>query len=334
MPSLFSPLVVRNLSLRNRVVFPPIATEHATETGASTSYHVKHYGRVAEGGAGLVIVEHSYILPEGRVSDRQLGIHEDATVAGFHRIAEAIHKGGAAACVQITHAGGRALSSVIGDRPVSASAVTLPGMEEEARRLLRTELPAIVDAFVAAARRAISAGFDAVEIHGAHGYLLGQFMSPITNRRNDRYGGSVEQRATLPCEVIQAVRAAVGDDVAILYRFGADDRMPGGVTPEMSEQAAPLLVRAGVDVLDVSGNLCGSRPEALTEQGFFVPLASRIRKASGIPTIGVGNVSDAEYADRAVREMVDLIAVGRVQLANPRWATEAREKLSPAEGRT
>ena len=327
MSDLFSPLEVRNLHLRNRVVFPPIATEHATAKGEVTSYHRKHYGEVAEGGAGLVIVEHSYIVPNGRVSDRQLGIHDDMLVPGLARVAQAIRQGGATACIQITHAGGRALSSVIGERPVSASAVVLPGIAEEARRLQLTELAPIVDAFVAAARRAVAAGFDAVEIHGAHGYLLGQFMSPLTNRRNDRYGGSIERRAALPCEVIRAVRSAVGDGVAILYRFGSDDMMPGGVTPDMAEEISPLLVQAGVDILDVSGGLIGSRPESLADQGYFVPLAARVRRAAGIPVIGVGCVRDAEYADRAVREMVDLIAVGRAMLANPRWAAEAREKL-------
>lgn len=327
MAGLFSPLSVRNMRLRNRIVFPPIATEHATTRGEATDYHPRHYGAVAHGGAGLIIVEHTYVRPDGRASDRQLGLYDESLIPGLAAVARAVHEGGACACLQITHAGGRTTQKVIGCRLVGPSAVPVPGNTEKPRRLNQAEISQLRDAYVSAARRAVQAGFDGVEIHGAHGYLLGQFMSPLTNRRRDRYGGSLESRAAFPVEVIRAVREEIGDQVALLYRFGADDMVPGGITPEMAERIAPILAAAGVDILDVSGGLGGSGRDSLTEQGYFVPLAGRIRRAAGVPVIGVGNVRDPEYADRAVRETLDLVAIGRVQLSNPRWAAEARVKL-------
>jgi len=329
MANLFDSLEVRGIRLRNRIVMPPIATERATPRGEVTDWHLKHYATIAVDGPGLVIVEHTYIRRDGRMSDRQLGIYDDALVPGLARLARAIKSAGAVACMQITHAGARTTRDLIGTQPISAWTIPVPGDAETPRALRREEIQQMTRDYAEAARRAQAAGFDAVEIHGAHGYLLGQFVSPVTNRRTDDYGGSLENRLRFPCEVIRAVREAVGPAMLVLYRFGADDLTPGGITADDAERIAPVLAEAGVDILDVSGGLGGSGRDRFTEQGYFVLLAARVRRAAGIPTIGVGNVRDPEYADRVIREgLVDLIAVGRAQLADPDWAAKARRMLS------
>lgn len=329
MASLFDSLEVRGIRLRNRIVMPPIATERATPRGEVTEWHTKHYATIAVDGPGLVIVEHAYIRRDGRMSDRQLGIYDDALVPGLAQLAQAIRSAGAVACVQITHAGSRTTRAIIGSQPISAWTLPVPGDTEPPRALRREEIQHLVHDYAEAAKRARAAGFDAVEIHGAHGYLLSQFVSPLTNRRTDDYGGSLENRLRFPCEVIRAVREAVGQTTLVLYRFGADDLMPGGITADDAERIAPILAEAGVDILDVSGGLGGSGRDRFTEQGYFVLLAARVKRAAKIPTIGVGNVREPEYADRVIRDgLVDLIAVGRAQLADPDWVAKARRILT------
>lgn len=331
MAHLFDPLTVRNCTLRNRVVLPPIATERATPRGEVTDKHLSHYAAIAKDGPGLVIVEHTFIHPDGRFSERQLGVYDDYLTPGLARLANAIKTQGAAACLQITHAGSRAKRELTGSQPVGAWTIPVPGDTDPPRPLQAEELSAMREAYVSAARRARLAGFDAVEIHGAHGYLLGQFVSPLTNQRTDNYGGSVGNRLRFPREVIAAVKDAVGSEMIVLYRFGADDLMPGGLTPDDAETIAPVLVDAGLDVLDVSGGLGGSGRDRFTEQGFLVPLAARVRRAVSVPTIGVGNVRDPRYAERVIRDgWVDLIAVGRAQIADPNWVSKAHQDLSAA----
>ncbi len=190
-------------------------------------------------------------------------------------------------------------------------------------------LAEVVVEFAAAARRAQAAGFDAVEVHGAHGYLLSQFASPLTNQREDEYGGSLWGRFKLPLDVIGAVRDALPADYPILYRFGADDLMAGGLTPDEAVQVAPRLLRAGVDLLDVSGGLGGDGSLVYKQQGFFVPLAARVKQASGGLVVGIGAITEPDYADRVIREgQVDLVAVGRPILKDPHWATAALAQLA------
>lgn len=329
MARLFDPLTIRDRTFRNRVVMPPIAIEQATSAGEVTEKHLQHYSAIATDGPGLVIVEHSYIRPDGRVSDRQLGAYNDALVPGLARLAEAIKGSGAVACLQLTHCGSRTTRALVGVQPVGPWTTPVPGDEEAPRPLRVEEIRQLTADYVAAAERARAAGFDAVEVHGAHGYLLSQFASPLTNQRTDDYGGSLANRLRFSCEVIAAVQERVGDDLLVLYRFGADDLMPGGLTADDAEAIAPMLAGAGVDILDVSGGLGGSGRDRFAGQGYFVLLAARVRRAGGVPVIGVGNVRDPHYADRVIRdELVDLIAVGRAQLAAPNWVALARRTLA------
>jgi 2,4-dienoyl-CoA reductase-like NADH-dependent reductase (Old Yellow Enzyme family) len=183
--------------------------------------------------------------------------------------------------------------------------------------------------FGEAARRACRVGFDAVEVHGAHGFLLNQFTSPLSNRRTDEYGGPLGNRIRFPLEVVREVRKTMGSDFQLLYRLGAYDGQERGVTTSECQAFARNLVEAGVDMVDVSGGLIGSRPEGFTAQGYFLPLAEKIKQVVRVPVIGVGGIRDPEFADEAIMQgRVDLVAVGRAILADPDWALNAVKTLS------
>ncbi len=314
---------VGQLSLRNRIVMPPMATEYATQEGMATEKHVQHYSLRCKG-LGLLIVEHTYVVPEGRLSRHQLGIYSDAHVAKLKHVVEAVHEHNTPIALQITHAGSATTREIAGVQPRAPSAVAGPRGGEAPRELRVEEIEAISRAFAEAARRACEAGFDAVEIHGAHGFLLNQFLSPYTNRRTDEYGGTIRNRLRLSLDIISRVRDALGDDYPILYRLAAEDRVQSGLPLEDGVKAAQILSRAGISIIDVSGGLGGSRPSDLLSAGFFVPQAAAVKKAVEVPVIGVGGVTTPEEADSIVSSGdVDLVAIGRAMLKDPDWATKA-----------
>jgi 2,4-dienoyl-CoA reductase-like NADH-dependent reductase (Old Yellow Enzyme family) len=328
MPGLFDPLDIKGLGLKNRLVMAPMATNMATAEGEVTDRHIKHYSSRARGGVGLIVLEHTYVLKNGQLSPGQMGLYTDGLIPGLGRLTQAIHKAGAKVAVQLTHAGAKTSTGVITEQPVGPSNVAPPGTEESPRPLTLAEIESIALAFANAARRAMEAGCDAVELHGAHGFLIGQFLSPYTNRREDAYGGDLVGRLRFPTEVIRGVSAKLEGKLPVFYRFGADDMVEGGLTPREARSAAPLLEQAGVDVLDISGGLGGGGSDRFSEQGYFVPLAQGIKETVKIPVIGVGNITEAEYADRIVREgRVDLVAVGRKLLSDPEFPRQAAQKL-------
>ncbi|MBI2979866.1 MAG: NADH:flavin oxidoreductase [Chloroflexi bacterium] len=328
MPGLFDPIKIRGLKIKNRLVMPPMATKMATKDGGVTDRHIKHYTARARGGVGLIILEHTFVSGNGKASDGQLGIYDDKLISGLRRLVQAIHSDGAKAGIQLTHSGSRTTRGVIGEQPAGPWNIPVPGDEEIPRPFTIEELKKTAGAFVEAARRAVEAGFDVVELHGAHGYLLGQFLSPYTNRRHDEYGGDWEGRLRLPLEVIAEVRDRLGEDIPLFYRFGADDMIEGGLTRKETKLIAPRLEQAGVDVIDISGGLGGSGRDRFTEQGYFVPLAQAIKETVKIPVIGVGNITDADYADAIVRQgMVDMVAFGRLLLSEPEYPKQAANKL-------
>ena len=330
MIGLFSPLTVKNFTLTNRIVLPPMANNMSDDSGAVTDAHIAHYTRRAQAGVGMIIIEHAYVSRDGRVNRKQLGIHDETLVPGLRRLAEAVKASGAVVGVQITHGGGKVTQEAAGRPPLAPSAHMPPGGSEPPEALTIEGLQEIKAAFAAAARRAIEAGFDFVEIHGAHGYLLNQFLSPLTNRRADAYGGDTDGRLRFPLEVVKAVREVVDEDHLVLYRLGATDFMEGGLTAEDGRQAARVLVGFGVDLVDISGGLCGSQTPGWdgTSQGYFVPMAAAIRAEIGVPVVVAGGITDPRAADRFIREgHVDLVAIGRAMLTNPDWTAEARAAL-------
>lgn len=330
---LLTPLHIRNLTLRNRIVMPPMANNKATMAGDVTDAIIEHYAARTRD-VGLIIVEHSYVAQTGRTHPSQLGINEDSNVPGLIRLAAAIRAAGTECAIQITHAGSRTTPQACGAQPEGPSAVPPPpaaaGVEYAAPRELSVEdIRALTAAFGQASRRAKRAGFGAVEIHGAHGYLLNQFMSPLTNHRHDAYGGDRHTRLRFTVEVVAAVRAAVGPDYAIWYRLGADDMVPGGLTVDDAVFAAPRLVEAGVDVLDISGGMLGSRPPGLAGEGYLSHLSRAVKSAVKVPVMVTGGIVSAVTADRLVRQgAADLIGVGRALLADPEWAAKAVAELS------
>ena len=329
MPSLFEPLKLKGISLKNRLVMPPMATGMATEDGEATERHIKHYTARARGGAGLIIVEHTYVAKNGKASNGQMGLYDDKLIPSLKRLVETIHAEGTKVVIQLTHAGSKAPGKITGEQPVGASDVMTPNGSEVPRPLTVPEIKTLTTDFSEAARRAMAAGFDSIELHGAHGYLLGQFLSPYTNKRSDAYGGDLAGRLLFPLEVIKEVKTRLGENVPLFYRFGADDMTEGGLTRQEAKLAAQHLEQEGVDVLDISGGLVGDGQNRFTEQGYFVPLAEGIKQMVKIPVIGVGNITEPEYADRIVREQrVDMVAFGRLLLSNPEFPEQAAQKLA------
>ncbi len=275
---------------------------------------------------GLPIVEHAYISPTGKIGPKQLGIYDDKLIAGFQKLAEGIHSVGAPAIVQISHAGGVANRKVINTQPAGPSSVG------KTRMLETCELKKIAEEYASATVRAIKADFDGVELHGAHGYLLCQFFSPLLNKRTDEFGGNLENRMRFPLMVVEKVKQCLGKKL-LLYRLGADDLAPYGTHVEDAIVFAKRLQDLGVDILDISGGMCGSEPKQLRDVvGYFIPQAEVIKQAVKVPVIGVGGITQAEYADKLVYEgRVDLVAVGRAFWKDAQWAEKAINKLTLPE---
>ncbi|HEX7049526.1 MAG TPA: FAD-dependent oxidoreductase [Longimicrobiales bacterium] len=330
--SLFSPGRLGRLETKNRLVMPPMVLDYADERGRATPRYRAHIERVARGGVGTLILEASFVRPDGRGFTHQLGLHEDAVIEGLARVVEAVHEHGAVVGPQLFHAGRQTQAEVAGARPVAPSAIPDPLLREVPRALSVDEIQELVAAFAQAARRAEAAGFDFVEIHGAHGYLITQFLSPFTNQREDAYGGTPENRMRFLVEIIEAVRDAVSRDFPLLVRLSCDELVPGGLTPEDTIGIARRLEAMGIAALDISaGNYASfSRgymiPPMAREDGVLVPLAERVKAAVGVPVITVGKLRDPAFDDEVVRAgKADFVAIGRTLLADPDWPAKARD---------
>ncbi|MBN2074138.1 MAG: NADH:flavin oxidoreductase [Dehalococcoidales bacterium] len=327
MAGLFDSIVIKGLELKNRIVMAPMATNMATPEGRITDRHIKHYTSRAKGGVGLIILEHTYVAIEGQLARNQTGLYDDSLIPDLKRLVDVIHEAGAKVIIQLTHAGARTTSETTGSQPLGPSTVRLPDGTETPKALTAPEIKSVVTAFIESSRRAIEADCDGVELHGAHGFLLNQFISPYTNQRNDEYGGNLVNRVRFVAEIIEGVNDIL-QGKPLFYRLGADDMIEGGMTSEEGRKVAPLLEQAGVSVLDISGGLGVGDSFGFTEQGFFVPLAEGIKSVVTVPVIGVGNITEPEFADKIVREKrVDLVAIGRKLLADPNFPREAAKEL-------
>ncbi len=333
MPTLLSPLSFAGLTLRNRIVMPPMFSGFATRRGEVTDRIIEYHRSRAAAGTALIIVEHTYVHPWGRISDTQMGVHDDAMLPGLARLAAAIKSEGAVACLQLAHAGASTTAAVIGRAPVGPSSLRHPFEKDAdtAEAMTIDEIRGVIAAFAAAAGRARDAGFDAVEIHSAHGYLLSQFLSPLTNQRNDEYGGSDENRRRLHLQVLNGVRARVGRDYPVFVRLGVHDETVGGLQLNGAVRAAKALAEEGIDLIDVSGGLQGSRPPIVVQRGpgWFVPYAEAVKAVVEVPVLVTGGFTDPLHADRVVREgRADLIGIGRAMLNDAGWSRGAIQALS------
>ena len=327
MANLLSPIKIKNVKAKNRIVMPPLATRDATSIGMVTDKLIEQYTNRPK--VGMMIVEHSYVRREGRVSNHQLGIYDESHLAGLGKLAHKIRENGSLAAIQISHGGSASKSNILGRSAFAPSEIKHPGrdLEETPTALVKDDLQELKRSFVKAALRAKKAGFNIVELHGAHGYLLNQFMSPLTNKRDDKYGGNLENRMRFPLEILKAIKGAVGKKYPVAYRLGCDDFLPGGITVEDAVEAAKMLENAGVDLLDLSGGLKGY-DVADDKEGFFVYLGEAIKPEVDVPVIVTGGIKTPEYANKIVKEdKTDLVGVGRAMLKDKKWAEKAVEKL-------
>jgi 2,4-dienoyl-CoA reductase-like NADH-dependent reductase (Old Yellow Enzyme family) len=336
---LFSPFQLRSVEFANRIGVAPMC-QYSSQDGFATDWHLVHLGSRAQGGAGLVILEAAAVVPEGRISSGDLGIWKDAHIPELQRIAAFLHSQGTRAGIQLAHAGRKGSMSVpfAGERlllpgeggwqPVAPSAVAFSSDYALPQALDQPGIAAVVEAFRRAARRALAAGFDFVEIHAAHGYLLHQFLSPLANQRSDSYGGSFANRTRLVLEVVDAVRAEWPAHLPLFVRISATDWAAGGWTPDESVALSRLFKEHGVDLVDVSSG--GQVPNAQIPlgPGFQVQFAARIRREAGIPTAAVGLITEAAQANAIVEQgEADLVLMARELLREPYWPVHAASAL-------
>ena len=339
--ALFSPLTLRGTEFRNRLWVAPMC-QYSCERrdGVPTEWHLVHLGSLARGGAGLVIAEATAVVPEGRITGWDTGLWNDAQRDAFAPIVAFMHAQGARAGIQIAHAGRKASTyrdwSGSGTQPlaeggwrtVAPSAVAFEGYDAP-RAMTVADVDAVVAAFGAAARRAVEAGFDVVEIHAAHGYLIHQFLSPVSNLRDDEYGGSLEGRARLLLRVVREVRAAVGDAVPVFVRLSATDWLePDGWTLEQTIAVAGWAREAGVDLVDVSAGGLVHGVKVPAAPGYLVPFAKAVRDGADVPVTAVGLITEPEQAEEIVASgSADAVLIAREFLRDPHFALRAAHVL-------
>lgn len=347
LPLLFSPLRLRDLTLRNRIVISPMCQYSAVE-GLANDWHLVHLGKLASGGAGMIFCEAVAVDRDGRITHGDLGLWSDAHIAPLKRITDFQRSQGTVPAIQLAHAGRKASMQrpwfgngpldasdlARGDRPwtiVAPSAVPLDEGWLQPHALTRQDIERLKLQWREATQRAIAAGFDVVEVHGAHGYLLHEFLSPLSNQRDDEYGGSFENRIRLPLEIAREVRELWPQGQPVFFRVSSVDGVDGGWTLEDSVALARRLRETGIDVIDCSsGGLLGSATAARIQRfpGFQVPFAAAIRRDADIPTMAVGLILEAAQAEEILQKgEADLIAIGREALYNPNWPLHAQEAL-------
>ncbi|WP_320065275.1 NADH:flavin oxidoreductase/NADH oxidase [Micromonospora sp. RTGN7] len=344
MSTLFTPLALRAVTLPNRVAMAPMCQYSAGPDGLPTDWHRVHLGSRAVGGAGLVMTEATAVVPEGRISPQDTGLWSGAHVDAWRPVTGFIAAQGAVPAVQLAHAGFKASTyrpwaeqrggvpdADGGWTPVGPGAEPFVPEYRVPTALDEAGIAGVVEAFATAAGRAVDAGFTAVEIHAAHGYLLHEFLSPLTNHRADAWGGDRAGRMRLTLAVARAIRTAVGEDVAVLTRISATDWTEGGWTVEDSVVLAGELAAAGVDLVDASSGGAAARATIPVGPGYQVPLAARIRQEAGIPTGAVGLIVEPEQAEQIVAGgEADLVLLGRELLRDPYWPRRAAARLAAA----
>ncbi|MUG67474.1 NADH:flavin oxidoreductase/NADH oxidase [Paenibacillus campinasensis] len=326
MENLFTPYTIKGLELKNRVVMPPMCQYSVTnKDGIANDWHYVHYTSRAIGGAGLIIIEMTDVEPDGRITDYDLGLWSDEQVPALARIVDSIHAHGAKAAIQIAHAGRKAEDA---STPVAPSAIAFDENSKTPRALTTEEVREMVEKFRRSVRRAVQAGFDAIELHGAHGYLIHQFHSPLTNQRTDEYG---QDLALFGKQIIKAAKEEMPADMPLIMRISAQEYVAGGYGIKESLALAKEYQQAGVDMFHVSAG--GEGPIAAegkpgTHVAYQVPLARQIKEGLQVPVIAVGRLDEAGLANAVIGNRdADLVAVGRGMLRNPYWTLEAAAQL-------
>ncbi|MHC1759039.1 MAG: NADH:flavin oxidoreductase/NADH oxidase [Negativicutes bacterium] len=317
---LLSPICLKNLTINNRIVMPPMCNFKAGRDGLVTDWHLIHYASRAVGGAGMIIVEATGIEDRGRISSRCLGIWQDGQIAGLKKIVDLVHGQGAKIAIQLNHAGRK--SEVEYLEPVGPSALAFNRDCRPPKELTVLEIKEVVSLFAAAAERAVVAGFDAIEIHGAHGYLINQFLSPLSNKRSDDYGGVPENRVRLLDEVVRAIRCAIPAEMPLIVRVSASDYNAAGNTPEVIAAMLNLVKAQGLDLVNVSsGGVIPMTPRVFP--GYQIPFALAIKEKTGLPVIGGGLIAEPAQAQQVVMAGVDMVFIGRALLRDPYWPLRA-----------
>jgi len=340
MPHLFSPIKIKNIELKNRIVVSPMC-EYSSDDGFANDWHLVHLGSRAVGGASLVITEAIAVSPEARISHGDLGIYKDEHIAKLKQITDFIHAHGAFAGTQLAHAGRKASHELPwlgnaqipsdqknGWKAVAPSALPFAVNEEAPIALDQAGIEKVKADFKAAAARALTAGFDVIELHGAHGYLINEFLSPLSNHRTDEYGGSFENRIRLLLEIIESVQEAWPAENPIFLRISSTDWTEGGWTADDSVALAKILIDKGVDLVDCSsGGNIGTAKIPL-KPGYQVEFAEKVKKESGILTGAVGLITEAKQADAIIREgQADLVFLARELLRDPYFPLRAAHEL-------
>lgn len=342
MNSVFDSIDIRGVHVRNRLWVPALCQYSVTKRdGVPIDWHLAHLGSFAMGGSGLILAEATAVVPEGRISPHDTGIWNDEQVAAWHRITDFVHSQGAVIGLQLAHAGRKAsvwpewgvpahgtMPEDAGGWPtVGPSAVAFEGYAPP-RALTRDELPDVVAAFTRAARRALDAGFDLVELHAAHGYLLHQFLSPLSNLRDDEYGGPLENRARLLLEIVRSVRAEVGDEVPVMVRFSATDYAEGGWDAEQTGIVAGWAHEAGADFFDISSGGLMAGVRIPLGPGYQVPFAEYVRTTADVSVTAVGLITGAAQAQHIVESgQADAVMLGRESMRDPHFPLRAAHEL-------
>ncbi|MHB9146605.1 MAG: NADPH dehydrogenase NamA [Symbiobacteriia bacterium] len=336
MAQLFEPLAIRQVTLKNRIVMSPMCQYSAGTDGVATDWHLVHYGARAVGGTGLIILEATAVESRGRISEHDLGLWDDGQVPGLKRIVDFCHSQGAKVAVQLAHAGRKTWSFTKGKTPdsgvpaepiVAPSAIPFGPDWVTPAALTEADIEQVVEAWRQAAVRAKAAGFDFVEIHGAHGYLVHEFLSPLSNQREDNYGGSFENRTRLLRRITEAVRSVWPAEAPVFLRVSASDYTQGGLQVEDLVQVAREAKAWGVDLVDVSSG--GNVPVAPPAwPGYQVPFSERIRREAGVLTGAVGLITEPEMAEEILSNgRADVIILARELLRHPQWALSAAKAL-------
>lgn len=329
----FEPITIGKLKLKNRFVVPPMDTNFADIEGFSTQRHADYYAERAKGGFGLIIQEITAIDPRGKATMRQVGIWDDKFIPGLRRITDAVHENGGRIILQLHHSGRQTEPEMIGGQnPLAVSRIPCPMTDAMPEELTIEQIHELVKKFGDGAARAKEAGYDGVEIHGANGYLIQQFMSPHSNKRMDEYGGNFSGRMRFPLEVIREVRARVGEDYTVMFRLGLDEFIPGGMTIELASAIARELEEAGIDALDVSVcsyvSLHMMSPSQNSPSGFNQKLTRRLKDSVKIPVCVVGRINTPEIAEDIIASgAADLVDIGRESIAEPHFPDKIKEGL-------